>query len=94
MNDQAIGAFTVTSFAVSRGRLESLVGKIFVAGELCVYFAGILSLFAFILLTQKIMIMLVRGTLGIVLTARFIFLSSKNTKNEENWLKKLECVQL
>ena len=40
-----IGAFTVTSFAVSRGRLESLVGKRFVAGGLCVYFAGILSLF-------------------------------------------------
>ena len=43
-----IGAFTVTSFAVSRGRLESLVGKSFAAGGLRVYFAGIHSLFAFI----------------------------------------------
>ena len=51
----------MTSFAVSRGRLESLVGKRFVAGGLCVYFAGILSLFAFILLTQKIMIMFCVG---------------------------------
>ena len=70
-----------------------MVGKRFVAGVLCVYFAGILSLFAFILLTQKIMIcsVLVRGTLGIVLTARLIVLSSKQMENEEF---KLECVQL
>ena len=34
-------AFTVTSHAMSRGRLESLVSKTFAAGGLCVYFAGI-----------------------------------------------------
>ena len=51
----------MTSFAVSHGRLESLVGKRFVASGLCVYFAGILSLFAFILLTQKIMNMFYVG---------------------------------
>ena len=47
------GAFTVTSFAVSCGHLESLVGKRFAAGGLRVYFAGIHSLFAFILLTNN-----------------------------------------
>ena len=51
-----IGAFTVTSFDVSRGRLESLVGKRFVVVWLRVYFAGIQSLFAFISLIHKIMI--------------------------------------
>ena len=85
----AIGAFTVTSFVVSRGRVASLVGKRFVVVGLRVDFAGIQSLFAFILLTHKIMILfyigilLVRGTLGIVWTARFILLPSKKTENED-----------
>ena len=52
-----IGAFTVTSFAVSRGRLASLVGKRFVVVGLRVDFARIQSLFAFILLTHKFMIL-------------------------------------
>ena len=44
----------MTSFAVSRGRLESLVGKRFAAGGLRVYFAGIHSLFGgFIFLSSK-----------------------------------------
>ena len=55
------GAFTVTSFDVSRGRLESLVGKRFVVVWLRVYFAGIQSLFAFISLIHKIMILFCIG---------------------------------
>ena len=42
----------VTSHTVSHCRLAPLVGKRFVAGGLRVYFAGIQSLFAFILLTH------------------------------------------
>ena len=42
----------MTSHAVSRGRLASLVGKRFAAGGLRVYFSGIHSRFAFILLKQ------------------------------------------
>ena len=79
----------MTSHTVSRGRLAPLVGKRFVVVGLRVYFAGIQSLFAFILLTHKIMILfyiailLVRGTLGIVWMARFILLPSKKRENEE-----------
>ena len=79
----------MTSHAVSRGRLAPLVGKRFVVVGLRVYFAGIQSLFAFILLTHRIMILfyiailLVRGTLGIVWKARFILLPSKKKENEE-----------
>ena len=67
VNNLCIGAFTVTSFVVSRGRLASLVGKRFVVVGLRVDFAGIQSLFAFNLLTHEIMILfyiailLVRG---------------------------------
>ena len=93
----SIGAFTVTSFAVSPGRLESLVGKTFVAGGLCVHFAGILSLFAFILLTQKIMIMFCVGAgyIGYCVDGSFYFCNiRKKEKRGKLWLKKLECVQL
>ena len=70
-----IGAFTVTSHAVSRGRLASLVGKRFAAGGLRVFFAGIHSLFAFILLTNKIMIMFCIGAgyIGHCLDSSFYF---------------------
>ena len=80
----------MTSFTVSRGGLASLVGKRFVVVGLRVDFTGIQSLFAFILLTHKkimilfyIGILLVRGTLGIVWMARFILLPSKKTENED-----------
>ena len=53
----SIGGFTVTSHAVSRGRLAPLVGKRFVAGGLRMYFGWIHALFSFILLTHKIMIL-------------------------------------
>ena len=62
----------MTSHAVSRSRLALLVGKIFVAGGLRVYFGWIHALFAFILLTtHKIMILfcIVVGTSGIVCMA-------------------------
>ena len=75
----------MTSFDVSRGRLESLVGKRFVVVWLRVYFAGIQSLFAFISLTHKIMILFCIGKLAIVWTARFILLPSKKRKNEEKY---------
>ena len=51
----------MTSHAVSRGHLAPLVGRIFVVVGLRVYFAGIQSLFAFILLTHKIMILFCIG---------------------------------
>ena len=55
-------AFTVTSHGVSRGCPAAVVGRRFVRDGLCVYFAGIRSLlFALILLTYKIMIMLCIG---------------------------------
>ena len=74
----------MTSFEVSRGRLASLIGKRFVDVGLRVDFAGIQSLFAFILLTHKIMILFYIGILlGIVWTARFIVLPSKKTENED-----------
>ena len=54
---RTIGGFTVTSHAMSCGRLAPLVGKRFVAGGLRVYFAWIHALFALILLKHKIMIL-------------------------------------
>ena len=82
-----IGAFTVTSFAVSRGRLESLVGKRFAAGGLRVYFAGIHSLFAFILFTNKIMIMFCIGAEYIehCSDSSFYFFIIQKRENEENF---------
>ena len=89
-----IGAFTVTSFVVSRGRLESLVGKRVVAGGLCVYFAGILSLFAFILHTQKIMIMFCVGAgyIGHCVDGSFYFVTiKKKEKRRKIWLNAFSC---
>ena len=65
----------MTSHVVSRGRLASLVGKIFAAGGLRVYFAGMHILFAFILLTNKIMIMFCIGAgyIGHCLDGSFYF---------------------
>ena len=87
----AIGALTVKSFAVSRGRLESLVGKRFAAGGLRVYFAGIHSLFAFILLTNKIMIMFCIGAEYIEHCSDgwFYFFIIQKRENEENfgWMR-------
>ena len=92
-NCDTIGTFTVTSHAVSRGRLASLVGKRFAAGGLRVYFAGIHSLFAFILLTYKIMIMfcICAGYIGHCVDGSFYFLSSKKGKTKKTLV---ECVQL
>ena len=78
-------AFTVTSHAVSRGRLASVVGKRFAAGGLRVYFAGIHSLFAFILLTNKIMICIGAGYIGHCLDGSFYFFIIQKRENEENF---------
>ena len=77
----------MTSFAVSRGRMESPVGKRFAAGGLRVYFAGIHSLFAFILLTNKIMIMFCIGAEYIEHCSDgwFNFLIIQKRENEDNF---------
>ena len=51
----------MTSHTVSRGCLAALVGRRFLRDGLCVYFADIRSLFAFILLTYRIMIIFCVG---------------------------------
>ena len=83
----------MTSFAVSRGRLESLVGKRFAAGGLRMYFAGIHSLFAFILLTNKIMIIFCIGAEYIEHCSDgwFYFVIIKKGKTKKTLV---ECVQL
>ena len=90
----SIGAFTVTSFDVSRGRLESLVGKRFVVVWLRVYFAGIQSLFAFISLIHKIMILFCIGAgyIAHCVDGSFYFVTiKKKGKTKKNMV---ECVQL
>ena len=83
----------MTSFAVSRGRMESLVGKRFAAGGFRVYFAGIHSLFAFILLTNKIMIMFCIGAEYIEHCSDgwFYFFIIQKRKTKKTLV---ECVQL
>ena len=86
----------MTSFTVSRGGLASLVGKRCVAGGLRVYFAGIHSLFALILLTYKIMTMFCIGAgyIGHCVTARFIFfIIQKKGKRRKLWLTAFSCKQ-
>ena len=82
----------MTSHAVSRGRLAPLVGRRFVVVGLRVNFAGIQSLFAFILLTHKIMIMFCIGAgyIGHCVDGLFFYHPKKGkTKNTL-----VECVQL
>ena len=71
--------------------MESLVGKRFAAGGLRVYFAGIHSLFAFILLTNKIMIMFCIGAEYIEHCSDgwFYFFIIQKRENEENfgWMR-------
>ena len=86
----------MTSFAVSRGRMESLVGKRFAAGGLRVYFAGIHSLFAFILLTNKIMIMFCIGAEYIEHCSDgwfYYFYHPKKGKRRKLWLNAFSCKQ-
>ena len=92
----AIGAFTVTSFDVSRVRLESLVGKRFVVVWLCVYFAGIQSLFAFISLTHKIMILFCIGAgyIGHCVDGSLYFVTiKKKEKRRKIRLNAFSCKQ-
>ena len=74
-------------------RLASLVGNRFAAGGLRVCFAGIHSLFAFILLTNKIMIMFCIGAgyIGHCLDGSFYFYHPKKGKTKKTLI---ECVQL
>ena len=74
---------------MSHGRLTPLVGKTLVAGGLNVYFSGIRSSFAFILLTYKILIMLCIGVDG-----SFYLSSLKKGKRRELWLNAVSCKQL
>ena len=82
----------MTSFDVSRGRLESLVGKRFVVVWLRVYFAGIQSLFAFFSLTHKIMILFCIGVgyIAHCVDGSFYYYQKKG-KTKKNMV---ECVQL
>ena len=75
----------MTSHAVSRGRMAPLVGRRFVVVWLRVYFAGIQSLFAFISLTHKIMILFCigAGTIGHCVDGSFYFVTVKKRENEE-----------
>ena len=81
----------MTSHAVSHGRLAPLVVRRFVVVWLRVYFAGIQSLFAFILLTHKIMILFCidAGYIGHCVDGSFYFLPSKKWKTKKN---PVECV--
>ena len=92
--DLTIGAFMVTSFDVSRGRLESLVGKKFVVVWLRVYFSGIQSLFAFISLTHKTMILfcICAGYIAHCVDGSFYFVTIK--KRGKTKTNMVECVQL
>ena len=88
-----MAAFTVKSHAVSRGSLASVVGNRFAAGRLRVYFARIHSLFAFILLTHKIMILFCidAGYIGHCVDGSFYFIIQKKGKTKKT---SIECVQL
>ena len=86
----------MTSHAVSCGRLAYLVGKRFGAGGLRMYYAGIHSLFAFILLTNKIMIMFCFGAgyIGHCLDGSFYFvIIQKKGKRRKLWLNAFSCKQ-
>ena len=86
----------MTSFDVSRGRLESLVGKRFVVVWLRVYFAGIQSLFAFISLIHKIMILFCIGAgyIAHCVDSSFYFVTiKKKEKRRKIWLNAFSCKQ-
>ena len=85
----------MTSHAVSRGRLAYLVGKRFGAGGLRMYFAGIHSLFAFILLTNKIMIMFCIGAgyIGHCLDGSFYFCYHPKKGKTKKTLNAFSCKQ-
>ena len=72
---------------MSRGRLAPLVGKRGLAVGLRVYFAVIQSLFAFILLTQKIMIFCIgAGFIGHCVDGSFYFVTiQKKGKRRKTW---------
>ena len=83
----------MTSHTMSRGHLAALVGNRFVAGGLRLCFSGIHALFAFILLTHKIMIMFCIGVgyRGHSVDGSFYFVSSKKIKTKRTLV---DCGQL
>ena len=86
-DESALGGFTVTSYAVSRGHPAPLVGKRCLAGGLRVYFC-LDSCLVYINFAHTqdhdYVLYLCGGTSGIVWTACFSLLSSKKMENEEN----------
>ena len=76
----------MTSHAVPHGHLAPLVGRIFVVVGLRVYFVGIQSLFAFILLTHKIVILFCIGAgyIGHCVAGSFYFVTIKKGKTKKN----------
>ena len=89
----------MTSHAVSRGRLASLVGKRFAAGGLRVYFARIHSLFAFILLTYNMIqdhdYVLYLCGVHWASCGRLVlfFIIQKKGKRRKLWLNAFSCKQ-
>ena len=73
----------MTSHTMSRGHLAPLVGRRFVVVGLRVYFAGIQSLFAFILLTHKIMILFCIGAgyVGHCVDGSFYFVTVRDGRS-------------
>ena len=90
----AIGGFTVTSYAVSRGHPAPLVGKRVLADGLRVYFClDSYLVYIHFAHTQDhdYVLYLCGGTSGIVWTVRFSLLSSKKMETKKTLV---ECVQL
>ena len=85
----------MTSYAVSRGRPVPLVGKRFLVGGLCVYFAWIHALFTFILLTHNIMIMFYTGVEYLCNCVRLVLICyhPKKGKRRKLWLNVVSCKQ-
>ena len=80
----------VMSHAVSRGCLAALVGRRFLRDGLCVYFAGIRSLFAFILLTYNYYVLYwYRVGLHLALYGRLVLFFD----HPKNLIKKLKTNQ-
>ena len=85
----------MTSFAVSRGHPAPLVGKIFVAGGLRVYFC-LDSCLVYINFAHTqdhdYVLYLCGGTSGIVWMACFsLFIIQKNGKRRKLWLNAFSC---
>ena len=85
----------MTSHAMAHGRLAPLVGRRFVVVGLRVYFAGIRSLFAFILLTQDRDFVLYWCGVHWALCGRLVLFGyhPKKGKRRKIWLNAFSCKQ-